>query len=106
MAESYLLDVINRKTVHESFYVEHQHSTLRFLIADPKDIEVLERYLTFDESISSHVLKKSIEQSLCLMATDCFDVCGLVIGQICTKNGHLDKYVKIDWLHVRKDYRK
>jgi hypothetical protein len=49
------------------------------------------------------------------MATDCFDVCGLICGHQLIQNGHstqetlngyADKGVKIDLLSVRGDYRR
>jgi hypothetical protein len=41
----YLLNIHTRQTLHESFYVEHQHSTVRLLIACLEDFDVLRRYV-------------------------------------------------------------
>jgi hypothetical protein len=43
--KSHLLDVRQRKTLVESFYVEHMHSSSRFLVAEPEDLTILLNYI-------------------------------------------------------------
>lgn len=54
----YQLDVYLRKTLHESYYVEHQHSTVRFQIPHSGDLRVLEKYFEDHRLVFLKILVK------------------------------------------------
>lgn len=109
-AKRFLLDIRPRTVVYESLYVEQLHSNVNLLVSKPEDVLVVSDYimlskpepdvfsegflcLTFSLSFFAEIKQEDLAEnwlrandpvkcSYTIMATDCFEVCGLVVGRV------------------------
>ncbi|KAI6221357.1 Dopamine N-acetyltransferase-like protein [Aphelenchoides fujianensis] len=96
MTPKYVLPQVRRETVFESFYVPKLDTTVRLVIAKPEDADVLTDYicdqfaaeepLNFAAGLTAEELRKvyaplvakGLERPLTILATDCFEIVGVV----------------------------
>lgn len=115
MTSNYWLPQLERQTLEESVYLSKLDSTVKLLVATKGDEEVLLRYLadqfSCDEPVGvasgiskdelivryKSILEKSLNESLTIIAADCFEVCGLIIAFRVPKGPKRESKMKEDY---------
>jgi hypothetical protein len=103
--QRFSLPLATRQILHESCYVDHLHKSLRFLLAVPEDLDQIRAYLTTIHSkFDLDQLVTAIQHKWLILATDFFEICGVLIGQIVSEgNG---KLLHVEWVGVYPVYEK
>jgi hypothetical protein len=107
----HLLDVRWRKAIVESLYVEHLHTTVRFLLSQPEDSDTLLNYIedSVHDPLSAVLdinaqnlrlwyesqMNPWLQQQFTIIVTDCFEVFGLAAAQI-VQNSKVHASLDID----------
>jgi hypothetical protein len=125
-----LLSTRHRITVVESLYVDHLHTSTRFLIGLPDDREIVLDYASqisdplilalgiifignYQFKFEEHV-GEWLNQLFTILVTDCFEVVGIIAGRVVkneVKNSPIssedscDKYFQIDLIDIHSDYQ-
>lgn len=120
LLKRYPLPVSRREIVHESCYIDHLHKSLRFLVPIALDIPLIARYLSETHNdhwpfLLSQPLNSLIDQKMTILATDYFEVCGVIVAHIkevdpeLVGEGRVDgnrrvKVVCVELLQAREEY--
>jgi len=114
MSNRFLLDVLARKTLVESFYVNGLETTVRLLVGHIEDSTVIENYNKGCDNgnnteLKNRLIKPSLSTGIVIFVTDCFEVCGLIVGTPCNESfssgQHSEKLIKMQFFQLQKEYQ-